>query len=289
MVVYAEYLFFENFLSGLFLLHATALLRGITPNKMRLLGGAALCGFYSFTLFLDLHNILLLLVLKAGFSFILLTVVFFLDMNLFRSMKNMYFWRSMGKLALVFYLCSFVMGGVVIGLLYLLSIPCLTYSGGFYIGNISYWHVYVGMILSWCGLLVLSSFLKGVIQKNRRVLDVEISILDKSIVLRGMVDTGNFLLDPISGKPVFLVKEDALSAFPRDDWKRRYRYIPYESIGNSEGLLKGLRPDRIILIKETVRHPTDAILALYNGNFSTGSHEDECQLLLHPSALGDDL
>lgn len=286
MIIYAEYLFFENFLSGLFLLHATARLRGLTPNKIRLLFGGMICGLYSFILFLKTHSLFFSLTMRFCFSLFLLIGVFLFDGNIISSLKDKRFWRTLAKLVIVFYISSFAMGGVVIGLLYLLSVPAITYEGGFYIGSLSYWHVYGGMFLGWQGLLILSSYMKSFLHKSRTSMDVEITFSGKSVVLKGMVDTGNFLIDPLTGKPVFLISEEALSVFPQKDWYKRYRYIPYKSIGNPGASLTGIRPDKITLIESSERRSTDAILAIYNGDFLT-EYEDKYQLLLHPYALKD--
>jgi stage II sporulation protein GA (sporulation sigma-E factor processing peptidase) len=52
-----------------------------------------------------------------------------------------------------------------------------------------------------------------------------------------LVDSGNSLVEPISGKPVSVISKDTLNKL-RGNEQDIYRAIPYRSIGRS-GILKG--------------------------------------------------
>ena len=54
MVVYAEYLFLENFITGLIILYFSGRICGRKTKKIRLCAGGALCGLFSFTLFVNI-------------------------------------------------------------------------------------------------------------------------------------------------------------------------------------------------------------------------------------------
>ena len=53
----------------------------------------------------------------------------------------------------------------------------------------------------------------------------------------GLVDSGNTLIEPISGKPVCIVTEQVLSSL-KGELPAGYRVVPYHSIGKSRGILE---------------------------------------------------
>jgi stage II sporulation protein GA (sporulation sigma-E factor processing peptidase) len=132
--------------------------------------------------------------------------------------------------------------------------------------------------------------------------------------MKGMVDTGNFLSDPLTGKPVMVISASAAKRFlPEDivdeavkekntqilsevlmnsDYATRIRMIPYQSIGEERGYLVGIRPDMVRIgvhdrmgSDRTVTASEGAILAIYKGMFSGGQSEEGCSILLHPSMI----
>ncbi|MGE5561609.1 MAG: sigma-E processing peptidase SpoIIGA [Chloroflexota bacterium] len=133
---------------------------------------------------------------------------------------------------------------------------------------------------------------------------VEISLGEATVTLRGLVDTGNQLRDPLGDLPVAVVECNAVAALlppglvavyaagHDEDFGRigetlsgtalapRARLVPFTSIGRQSGMLLGFRPDviRIRAPKATCSH-TGAVVCLYRG---TLSHDRSYQALLHP-------
>ena len=60
---------------------------------------------------------------------------------------------------------------------------------------------------------------------------------------RGLIDTGNSLKEPISGRPVHIVSSDVANAVTAGN--AGYMAIPYRSMGNPCGILNGYRVDEI--------------------------------------------
>ena len=303
MVIYAEYLFLENALTGGLILLLTAEISGLRCKKMFLVLGSILCGIYSFILFWDSLHPLLALLSKFVFSFALMLIVF--------QPKTL---QRLARITLVFYLISFAMGGITIGLLYFLGIKGVTQNSSIYMNGYGYVAVMSGCVLTYWIFRRFAAFIKGRMIRERIYADVEISMEGRKETLRGIVDTGNFLADPVSGKPVFLISEKgAQKLFPEEilqeivsgdrtehmyerlmnsGYATRIRLIPYRTVGEGKGYFIGIRTDfiRINIHNYGEKRSTSvisegAVLAINRGLFSGGQSCEECSILLHPSLL----
>jgi stage II sporulation protein GA (sporulation sigma-E factor processing peptidase) len=303
VVIYAEYLFLENALTGGLILLITGKLSGIRCKKALLVFGSVLCGIYSFILFWDTLPPAAALFSKLGFSAALVWVVF-------RPAKP----RPFARVTLVFYLVSFAMGGITIGMMYFLGILGVTRNTTVYMGATGYLYVLLGCAATWLIFSFFADFIRGRMIRERTYADVEIAMDGKSAVMKGMVDTGNFLKDPLTGKPVMIISADAAKRFLPEEivreavrWEKspvlpevlmnssyasRVRMIPFHSIGEERGYLVGIRPDEIRIgvhnkkgADKTVTASEGAVLAIFRGRFSGGRTEEDCSILLHPSMI----
>lgn len=122
MVIYGEYLFIENFITGLIILYFTKKISGLECRAWRLAAGAVLCGAYAFIIFVPLDGLIGLAV-KIAFAILVTTVVF---------------GRETLRTALVFVAVSFLLGGATMALLYTFDLPGITAGGAFYMEGITY-------------------------------------------------------------------------------------------------------------------------------------------------------
>ncbi|MDD2189927.1 MAG: sigma-E processing peptidase SpoIIGA [Eubacteriales bacterium] len=302
MEIYAEYLFLENAVTGGLILLLTGKIAGVTCKKGVLLIGSTLCGLYSFILFWDSPYPVAALLSKLFFSVILIFVVF-------RPGKV----RRLARITLIFYLISFAMGGITIGSMYFFGVKGISNNNSIYLGSFGYVYILLGCVLTGFFFSMLSNFITSRMIKERTFADVEITLKGKAVTIKGMVDTGNFLKDPLTGKPVMIISADAAKKFlpleiveeavkngkMRDipeklkntGYVGRIRLIPFHSIGEEEGCLIGIRIDKIRILlhknKGEVSAVTSegAILAIYKGKFSFGQFDEDCSILLHASLL----
>lgn len=303
MVIYAEYLFLENAVTGGLILLLTEKISGLRCKKKFLFLGGVLCGFFSFILFWETLNPALALLIKLGFSVAAVSIVFF--------PKGL---RQLARVVLIFYLVSFAMGGITIGMMYFLGIAGITQNTSVYLGILGYFYILPGCIVTWLIFYFFAGFIKGRMLREKTFTEVEIGLEGRTVILKGMVDTGNFLRDPLTGKPVMIISAAAAKQLLpcefvdeaimtgknrmipdkliQSEYASRIRMIPFQSIGEERGYLVGIRPDsvRIGLHSEkgsngTVTASEGAILAIYKGIFSGGQSGNDCSILLHPSMI----
>lgn len=272
MVIYGEWLFLENAVVGCLLILLTGRAAGRHQKRSRMILGGLACGLYSFTLFFDFLPVWVGVLTKAGFSILLM---FFI-----------YGKRQLWKLIIIFYLMTMALGGAVIALLYFFDLPALTGGGGIYIGSVRAWQIVPGAAVGFFGLWALCGFFRSKALSGKTLMEVEVEIDGHRAALRGLVDTGNFLRDPVSGKPVFLVTESAVSQLLGAAVSpERFCCIPFCSVGEKSGLLEGIRPDRIGIFENGTYRPVEAVLGIYKNTFPPAWNGEEYQLLLHPAVL----
>lgn len=299
MVIYAEYLFAENFITGGLIFLLSGKIAGIKLKKSLLLLGSVCCGVYSFTLFWNTTPIMALAA-KLIFSVIMVLLVF--------QVKKL---RQFCRILLIFYLVSFAMGGITIGAAYFLGLKGVTQNSVAYLGSFTYVDVILGCTITYLALRIFADFIKSRLRSEKTIADVQIAIGNKVTSVKGMVDTGNFLTDPVTNNPVFIISFSAAQELMPDEIKSmvtreeptlviferlmnssfadKVRLIPYKSIGKEHGYLLGIKPDTIHIKQSnsnySIQMPKGIILAIYTENFSGEMSGESYSILLHPSAM----
>lgn len=104
------------------------------------------------------------------------------------------------------------------------------------------------------------------------------------IPLRAILDTGNFLVEPLSGKPVSVLEETYLLRYlSRGEIYRQFRLIPYRSLGRRHGVMQGVVFDRMELHKGRKRKVIDRPMVGIMRGFLP--ERGEYQMLLHSDLL----
>ncbi|MDD6233350.1 MAG: sigma-E processing peptidase SpoIIGA [Frisingicoccus sp.] len=104
------------------------------------------------------------------------------------------------------------------------------------------------------------------------------------IMVKALVDTGNRLYEPFTGKPVCLVEYESLKhCLTGRDGHYYVRPIPYHSIGKEHGILWGVTADKLIFQnqrRKIKRH--GCIIGIYPGKISSMG---EYNAIIHPDIL----
>lgn len=223
MEVYLDLLILLNFLVDLLLIIGTNRLAGHPPGVRRALPAAVLGGLYAGVCVLTgwafLANVLWRFVTLAAMS----AIAFGLDQSGLRR-------------GILFVFLSMALGGIALGL-----------------GNGGFWSLVLaaGLVCLMC----LLGFRGRAGQQS--YLPVTLCHMGKTVTLTALADTGNTLRDPVSGSPVLVVDgwvagallalSDAQVADPIGTLAAvklpGLRLIPYSAVGQTAGLLLGIRVD----------------------------------------------
>ena len=108
---------------------------------------------------------------------------------------------------------------------------------------------------------------------------------DRSCTSYGLLDSGNTLIDPISGAPVCIMTMDLFQKlFPDTDVHslNGYRMIPYSSVGKSKGLMDAFFLETMEVKKEEVSYYHHVLCAICMDHFSGRA---KYEMILHPKAV----
>ena len=196
--------------------------------------------------------------------------------------------KELGKQLLIFYMTSFVFGGAAIALIHFIIPEQAQIQNGAYIGEYSLKTVFLGGIVGFTVIVIAFKTIKDKLSSNNIYYDIEIQLDSNKIETKAMVDTGNMLKEPITNMPVIIIEHTLLyEIMPREilnnideilvgnfnnigeetksKYMSRLKFIPFSSIGKANGMLLGIKADKLtIKDEEETRDIEKVILAIYN-------------------------
>lgn len=125
--------------------------------------------------------------------------------------------------------------------------------------------------------LILLQFLK-VKAYGDKICRVRIELCGQCIELKGMIDTGNVLVDPYVGRPVCVVQKSYFNKFLGEIYnlqKLQYHMIPFNSLGREHGILEIITADNMyIYCKDEEIKIEKALIGLAETNLSSDGEFD---------------
>lgn len=293
---YLDILWIDNLFMNFIILWVTS---RITKNKgavWRLWLAAIIGATYAVILFMPQFGIFSRFTMKIALSLTMLLIAY-----KFRSFKE--YMKILG----IFYAVTFVFGGAALGLFYFSKDTIDIIGGVFYIKN---YPVKILFISSTLVIILIRTL--WIIIRNRHMganllYKVMIEFGKESIEMSALLDTGNALCDPISHAPVIIVEYQQIKSIlpteiriiftshqendlefvtrmiTRSSWLERFRMIPYTALGKPNGMLIGLKPDRVLVyIHENWHVINNIIVGIYNQKLSK---DEQYQALIHPEII----
>ncbi len=100
------------------------------------------------------------------------------------------------------------------------------------------------------------------------------------IELDALMDTGNSLREPISGRPVSVVEEECLLKLAGIKAPEKLKVIPYHSVGRNNGIMEGYEvPEIVVEGKEESMRWQKVIVGISRNKISANG---KYQMILHP-------
>lgn len=281
MVIYMDMLFLENFILDFIILYVTGLISKNKIKFLKLIFGSALGAIYVVMYYFIKINVYSNIIIKLLLSIIMIYISF-VPMN----------FKEMLKLTVFFYLTSFVFGGAALSVIYMLNSRRITIQNGILIGNYTIRTIFIGVVIACIVTIIAFKFVKAKFSKNDLFCNIIIKINNKQIKTKAMLDTGNFLKDPITNIPVVVVEytvlydmvpkeildniEDILGGdlekIPeniKNEYMLKLKVIPFSSLGKQNGMLLGLKADGLIVDnEEEVKNIDKVIIGIYNKKLS---------------------
>lgn len=183
--------------------------------------------------------------------------------------------RSLFRSSLIMAGCGFFIGSIMIWVLNRLRMIMNDSAG-----------MTVIMVVGYMAYRILSVLTKW-LQKRKdsvvRMVQVPIPGLKQNIRIKALVDTGNHLTDPVSGKPVCIVSEKMAQVIESSFLPEKYHAIPYSSVGKEKGMLNAYELPYIVLEESLGEiRKEHVIFAICNVGISESS---PYQMILHPRLL----
>ncbi len=252
-VIYVDLLFLTNLAIDYMLLFAVGKAVRVSLRQWRLICSAWLGAVYSILGILPPMKWLLHPLAKLLFSGGMIAVSYPFSG-----------WRRYFQQFVYFYVISFAFAGAAEFANHYFAV-IRVYHGVIYFES-SIWLLILSCVTAY---FLLPFLLKRTTARYRRdamIRDVLIERNGKSVILKGLIDTGNTLCDPLSGKPVMiaelsqllpLLEREEILFFGNDSMEQNsmpVRLIPYRAVG-IHSLLKCFVPDRTVILG---KQPTQA-------------------------------
>ena len=241
-----------------FMITATLMHRKIL--RRRAIPAAVLGGLYAL-------GVLLIGAGGAGAVALDLLAMFLMCMIVFYSRRETFFFLF--KITAVNVIVSAFLGGIMTALyawLNRLDLPMEVLEGD----GISIWIFAILAAIS--GFLTARGGMFFGISRKTRSVTVEATLFGTPVTLSAMVDSGNFLKDPMGGRSVIVVeRKKIVHALPKNfpaegelnqsaDLATKLRLIPTKT-ATGDGILEAIVPDDLKIVDRDGRHAADYLIA----------------------------
>ena len=273
MTIYLDIILCENLLMNYIILFATYVI--IKPKnkhpQIRMILSSLLGSIYAIIIYLNILSIYTNLLAMITLSVVMVYIAF--------APPNI---KQLLKQILIFYLVSFIFGGCTFALIYFLKPENVEMKNGVFVGI---YPIKVGLIAGIIAFIITQiafKINKSKLNNKNTFIEIELYNKNKMTKARALLDSGNMLKEPISQKPVIVVEkailskiipEEVLNYIERmvggDDQERnemqeylsKIRMVPFMSLGKENGMLIGIRLDKIKINTEDIRLEKENIIA----------------------------
>ena len=273
MTIYLDIILCENLLMNYIILFATYVI--IKPKtkypQIRMILSSLLGSIYAIIVYLNILSIYTNLLAKITLSVVMVYIAF--------APPNV---KQLLKQILIFYLVSFIFGGCTFALIYFLKPENVEMKNGVFVGM---YPIRVGLIAGVIAFIITQiafKINKSKLNNKNTFIEIELYNKNKMTKARALLDSGNMLKEPISQKPVIVVEKTTLSKIiPEEvldyiekivggddqeknemqEYLSKIRMVPFMSLEKENGMLIGIKLDKIKINTEDIRLEKENIIA----------------------------
>lgn len=172
--------------------------------------------------------------------------------------------RSFVKAMILLYIGGFLLGGILESFR-----PYVAFGSLFFVVAMVGYYLVLGI---W-------KFISKVQRWNRYHCQVILFLDEKQYCVKGLVDTGNGLRDPLSGQPVSIIDRNVAKELFEEQRPDGVRYIPYQTIGKKDGVLPAILIDKMCVHRETECWIETPLIGISEEEFQTKDY----QMILNPN------
>lgn len=273
MTIYLDIIFFENLFMNYIILFATETILKIQFKIIRTFLSSLIGSVYAVLTYVTDMEIYSSILLKIILSMSMVYIAF--------NSKNL---KSFFKQLIIFYLTSFTFGGVAFAFVYFVNPQNILFEKGVLITTYPIKIILVAGIIGF--LIITTAFknIKGKLRKKDMFCNIKIIINSKSVYVKAIIDTGNFLKEPITQTPVVVVQKNVLKGVIPSyileniediingksvnlyEYISKIRIIPFTSLGKENGVLLGIKADKILVeAEDKYIDINNVIIGIYDG------------------------
>ena len=273
MTIYLDIIFFENLFMNYIILFATETILKSQFKIIRTFLSSLIGSVYAVLTYVTDMEIYSSILLKIILSMSMVYIAF--------NSKNL---KSFFKQLIIFYLTSFTFGGVAFAFVYFVNPQNILFEKGVLITTYPIKIILVAGIIGF--LIIITAFknIKGKLRKKDMFCNIKIIINSKSVYVKAIIDTGNFLKEPITQTPVVVVQKNVLKGVIPSyileniediingksvnlyEYISKIRIIPFTSLGKENGVLLGIKADKILVeAEDKYIDINNVIIGIYDG------------------------
>lgn len=277
MTIYIDVVFLENLVMNSIILVASGIILKKKMKWIRIILASSLGAIYTIIGYISVLEIYSNLILKVILSILIIYIAF-----------NPQTVKQLWKDLLIFYLTSFVFGGVAFALIYVVKPQDILMKNGLFLGTYPLKTVLLAAIVAFIIIVAAFAIVKTKFSKKDMFCDVEVELNNKMIKTRAMIDTGNLLKEPITNTPVIVLEHTLLyECVPkeildnlesilggelvkipeevRNEYISKLKLIPFASLGKQNGMLVGIKADSLKIIQDDQeKENKNVIVGIYN-------------------------
>jgi len=275
MTIYLDVIFLENIVINYIMLYVTGIISKAQIKQKRIFLGALIGAIYSIIYYLFRLKIYSSFIIKIILSIVIIYVAF--------NSSNL---KELLKKVLLFYLSSFVFGGAAIAIIYMVNSQNITIQNGVLVGSYTLRTILIGIVVAYFTIILAFKIIK--ISKKDLICEIVVTLNNKEINSKALIDTGNLLKEPITNLPVIVMEHTLLydilpkeilnnvekilggdfSKIPeniKEEYSAKLKVIPFSSLGKQNGMLLGIKAENLIInLKEETRKIDKVVIGIYN-------------------------